>query len=178
MDDIFPSRKQIIENLKNKEMLSGYQESIINQIKEVDVEKVDFSKGDFKPRTKIAEKQKVYIWIRLYLKEEDTKTKPNDPVKITYTNGEELDTTFICYSKKGIQHDSNEIVNYDTEDDRKVLCLMVDLDRINTNSDDIPFIRTMFKTGRYYEYQLIRRDEFKFLNTKTNEIYEYYDVEF
>ena len=177
MDNTFPSRKQIVED-RYAQVASRYQDNLVSQIKEVDVSKIDFTQGDFKPRIKVAEKQKVHIWIRLYLKEEDATTNPGDTVKIKYNESEELETTFICYSKKGIEHDSNEIVNYDTEDDKKVMCLMVDLDKINYNSEGIPFIRSMFKSGRYYEFQLVKRGDFQFINTRDSKSYEYYDVDF
>lgn len=170
----FPSRSELN---KKREMVS-YQESLINDIKSVDVEKIDFSKGDFRPRMKVAEKQKVYFWIRLFLSEERN-IKPDDTVKIRYTvSGEELETKFICYSKKGIDKDSqDEIVNYDTEDDRKVLCLMIDSDRINYNSEDIPVIRSLFKTSRFFDFQLMKREELLFLDSKGFPL-DYFDVSF
>lgn len=179
MDNPFPSRKEILESRSNIK-LPSYQQSIVDEIKSIDVDKVDFTNGDFKPRTKIVEKQRVFIWIRLYLKEENTDIKPNDEVKIRYIHtGEELETTFICYSKRGLDKDSDgNIVNYNTEDDKKVLCLMVDSDRIGPNSDDIPFIRTLFKGGKYYEFQLLKRDELQFINTSNNQLLDYFDFSF
>lgn len=174
MHNTFPSRQEIL-NKKN-----SYQESIINDIKSIDLDKVDFSNGDFKPRSKIIEKQKVYFWIRLYLKNEDVICKPEDIITIKHTpTNEELEVKFICYSKKNIHKDQNqELVNYDTEDDRKVLCLMVDSERITKNSDDIPFIRTLFKISQYYEYNLLKRDELLFINKSSNISLDYYDVTF
>jgi hypothetical protein len=178
MDNIFPSRKEILENSK-KTKLAQYQESIVDSIKQIEVEKIDFSKGDFKPRTKIAEKQKIFIWIRLYLKNE-AKLNPEDIIQIKYIHsGETLDTKFICYAKKGLDKDNqDQIVNYNTEDDKKILCLMVDSDKINHDSNDIPFIRTLFKTSRYYDHQLLKREELLFTNLSNGEVYEYYDVDF
>jgi hypothetical protein len=71
---------------------------------------------------------------------------PNDTIRITYLNsGEFLDTKFICYQKKGTERDMEQnIINYNTEDDEKVLCLMVDSDKINYDNADIPFIKTLF----------------------------------
>jgi hypothetical protein len=54
---------------------------------------------------------------------------------------------------------------------------MVDENYVNL-SDDIPFIRTLFKTGRHYEYQLVKRNELLFRNNRTSEILEYYDCDF
>lgn len=179
MNDIFPDRKQVIENDRKEKQLS-YQDAIVNEIRDVDVNKIDFSKSDFKPRSQIIEKQRVFFWIRLYLKDENISVKPDDTISIKYIpSGEQLDTKFICYAKSGLNKDtSGEIVNYDSEDDKKVLCLMVDTDRINKDSDNIPFIRTLFKTSGFYEFQLLRRDELIFVNASNDEILEYFDVNF
>ena len=72
----------------------------------------------------------------------------------------------------------NQVTNYSGEDDKKVLCLMVDSDRINKNSQDIPFIRTLFKIGRYYEYQLMKRDDLNFIDSKSGDILDFFDVDF
>ncbi len=174
MSDTFPSRKDILDK-----KISDYQSSLIDEIKAIDIEKLDFTKGDFKPRTQITEKQKVFIWIRLFLKEEDKKCKPEDTIKIKYVeSGEELETKFICYGKSGLQRDEQGVINYDGEDDRKVLCLMVDSERINgVDSKNIPYIRTLFKTGRYFEFQLSKRDELTFTNMRTKENIEYFDID-
>ena len=176
--DTFPSRKQVIAD-HNKDISMRYQESLIDEIKSVDVDKIDFLNSDFKPRLKITEKQKVFFWIRVFLKDEDSASNPDDTVTIKYVgSGESLETKFICYGKKGLDRDNkDEITNYNTEDDKKVLCLMVDSDRVNYNNDDIPYIRTLFKTGRFYEYQLSKRDDLIFMRPDGS-IYNYYDVDF
>ena len=64
MEQEFPSRKSLRKS---------YRSSIVSSVKEIDVSDVDYSaytEDDFKPRNQIVEKQKVYFWIRLYLKEE------------------------------------------------------------------------------------------------------------
>ena len=105
---------------------------------------------------------------------------PEDIIQIKYIHsGETLDTKFICYAKKSLDKDNqDQIVNYNTEDDKKNLCLMVDSDKINHDSNDIPFIRTLFKTSRYYDHQLLKREELLFTNLSNGEVYEYYDVDF
>lgn len=169
----FPSRKQIVDE-KNLD----YRSKIINDIKSIDTDKIDFLNSDFKPRKTIVEKQKIFLWIRLYTKEE-VSIDPNDSIKIEYLpSGEHLECSFICYSKKGIEKNFNDqITNYNTEDDKKCLCLMVDIDKIN-NNDKIPFIRTLFKSGNHFEYQLLRREELIFTNQTKKTTIEYFDVEF
>jgi hypothetical protein len=54
---------------------------------------------------------------------------------------------------------------------------MVDEKTVNF-SKEIPFIRTLFKTGRHFEYQLVRRDELQFIIDKNNIILDYYDTSF
>lgn len=156
--------------------VSGFYDSLIEQIKSIDT--TDLSdKVSKKAVTKIIEEQKVYFWIRLYLKEEISDITEGDNFEISY-NDERLNIKFICFGKKNSVRDhEGELTNYDSENDNKILCLMVDENEINTN-DSIPFIRTLFKTSRFYEYQLIRRDDLKFKNTRTEEIMDYIDCDF
>lgn len=172
----FPDRNELKKNIPN---LQKYQEDILEKVKELDVTKIT-DDGDFKPRTQIIEKQKVYFWIRVYLREEDQILDPNDTINIKYVHtGEYLETKFICYNKSVLTQDADpNVVNYNPEDDKKVLCLMVDSERINNNSDDIPFIRTLFKIGRYYDYQLLKRDELEFIVEKNGQSLDYFDVDF
>jgi hypothetical protein len=129
--------------------------------------------------SKIIEEQKIYFWIRLYLSEEDLNIQVGDDITISYEpSGEELVTKFICYGKSGLERDHNdEVINYNPEDDKKILCLMVDENHVNY-SQEIPFIRTLFKTGRHYEYQLMRRDELIFINKRNGIILDYFDCDF
>lgn len=172
--DPFADRSQLLNSKP-----SSYQEKLIEQIKEIDTTNLQ-DKGDFKPRAEIVEKQKVFFWIRLYLKSEIKNLKPNDDILIKYLpSGEVLETKFICYNKKTLTQDYDpNVVNYDPEDDTKALCLMVDSDRINKESEDIPFIRTLFKIGNFYDYQLLKREELEFVLSKNNSVLDYYDVDF
>ena len=55
---------------------------------------------------------------------------------------------------------------------------MVDEERINYESDDIPFLRKLFRISRHYEYELVRRSELTLTNKRTEEQIDYYDIEF
>lgn len=177
MDNVFPSRKEILENQKKQS--SDYQQRLINDIRSVDVEKVDFSNGNFKPRAQIVESQKVYAWIRVFLKEE-IKIDTEDSIRMEYLpSGEYIDMQFVCFAKKGLSKDiDGEIVNYNNEDDKKILCIMVDLDKINNHNSDIPFIKTLFRMSNHFEFQLLRTEELKFTNTTKNTDIDFYDTEF
>jgi hypothetical protein len=122
--------------------------------------------------------EKVYFWTRVYLKDEDPGVKIGDTIWIEYTpSGERLETKFITYGKKGLERDHDgEVTNYNPEDDKKILCLIIEEKTIN-ESDDIPFIRTLFKLGRHYEFQVLRRTELIFIK-EDGEILDYYDSEF
>jgi hypothetical protein len=48
---------------------------------------------------------------------------------------------------------------------------------VNFN-DDIPFIRTLFKTGYHYEYQLVKRDDLQFILDKNGMILDYFECDF
>lgn len=155
----------------------GYLERLVEQVKEIDTEDLsdEVEEGS---STKVLEEQKIYFWIRLYLNDENPNVEIGDNVTIQWTpSGEELQTKFAAYGKKGLEKDhEDEVTNYNPEDDKRCLCLMIDVKQVNFN-DDIPFIRTLFKTGYHYEYQLVKRDELIFV-TDNGMILEYYDCDF
>ena len=155
-----------------------YREQLLEQIKSIDSETLS-NEIEIVATSTIVEEQKIYFWIRLYLSEEDPNIEVGDDIVLEWTpTGEKLDTKFIAYGKSGLEKDhQGEVVNYNPEDDKKVLCLMIDEKMVNFN-ENIPFIRTLFKTGRHYEYQLVRRDELIFVNKKNGHILDYYDCDF
>jgi hypothetical protein len=156
----------------------GRYDNLVEKIKTIDTEVVKDWDSNTDPAMKIVEEQKVYIWIRLFLKEESN-VEIGDNIFMTYTpSGEKLETKFICYGKTdmGKNHD-DEIINYNPDDDKKVLCLMVDQEKINKGTD-IPFIRTLFKISIHYQYQLLKRDELIFVNSRTGETLDYFDCDY
>jgi hypothetical protein len=158
----------------------GRYDNLVEQIKTIDTEEVKDWDKNTDPDMKVIEEQKVYIWIRLYLKEE-CDVQEGDDIFMTYKpSGEKLETKFICYDKTSLSKDHDDlekITNFNPEDDKKVLCLMVNQEHVNKNTD-IPFIRTLFKSGNHYEYQLVKRDELIFINSRTNEILDYFDCDY
>jgi hypothetical protein len=170
-DNVFPDRKELAKR-------RSYRDNIIETAKNIDVEKIDYKNVDFGPQNQIIEQQKVYFWIRIYLKEE-MDVQPNTDITLTYTpENESLQTKFICYAKKGHEKDKQQdVVNYNSEDDKRILCLMVDADRIDKHSDDIPFIRTLFKITRWYQPQILRLSEIKITDSNDRD-FEFYDIEF
>lgn len=168
---------------------TDYREQLLESIRNIDTDVLSDDVEET-PTLNIVEEQKVYFWIRLYLKEEDLNLEIGDDIVITYNpNGsvgneilsdhlEELPTKFVCFGKKGLDKDhDNEVVNYSNEDDSKILCLIVD-ERVVNFGEGINFIRTLFKTGRHYEYQLVRRDELLFVNKRNGIVLDYYDCDF
>ena len=156
----------------------SYLDSIVEQIKTIDTTDLSDNVSDDAVQ-KIVEEQKTYFWIRLFIKDEQPNIEIGDDVIINYTpSGEKLTTKFICYGKQGLDKDNGELVtHYNTEDDKKVLCLMID-EKIVNYSEEITFIRTLFRTGRHFEYQLVKRDELQFIIDKNNIILDYYDTSF
>jgi len=154
-----------------------YREQLIESIKNLDIDGVSDEVGD--PISDIIEEQKVYFWIRLYINDELNDILQGDDITIKWTpSGEELTTKFICFGKNGLERDhDDQVTNWNPEDDKKILCLMVDEKVINL-SDEIPFIRTLFKTGRHYEYQLVKREELIFVNKRNSMILDYFDCDF
>lgn len=150
---------------------------IINNLRSVDIDLIN--NWDISTKSEVIEKQKTFFWVRLYLREENTELKIGDEIIIKYSlSGEELNTKFVYYDKNvlNLDHD-NEIINYVGDDNKKVLCLLVDESNINYN-DNIPFLRKLFKNSIHYEYQLMKRDELIFINKRTEEILDYYDCDF
>lgn len=162
--------------------MSKHLDNLIDQIKVIEIDNKASKKWKLEdrdnPTTKVIEEQKIYSWIRVYLREEDVNIKIGDDISIKYTvSGEILKVKFICYGKEGNTRDyAEQLVNYNSKDDKKVLCFMVDTKVINL-SKDIPFIRTMFKTGFHYEYQLVKRDQLIFLNDRTSTVLDYFDID-
>ena len=155
----------------------GRYDNLVEQIKTIDTEVVKDWNKNTDPDMKILEEQKVYIWIRLYLKEESD-VEIGDDIFMTYTpSGEKLETKFICFGKEGMEKDNDGLVNWNSEENKKVLCLMVDQDKINKGTD-IPFIRTLFKSSIHYQYQLMRREELLFINNRTGETLDYFDCDY
>lgn len=156
----------------------NYISNLIEEIKKIDTDKLS-DNVDQSLKTQIIEKQKVYFWIRLYMNDIDSSIKIGDDITIKWLpTGEELVVKFISYGKKGLEKDHiNQIINYNLEDDQKILSLMVDNEMVNYNSD-IPFIRTLFKISYHYEYQLIKRTDLLFIHKDSGKEISYYDVDF
>ena len=156
----------------------GRYDNLVEQIKTIDTEVVKDWDKNTDPAMKIVEEQKVYIWIRLYLKEESN-VQVGDDVIMTYKpSGEKLSTIFVCYGKTDLGKDHEaEMINYNPEDDKKILCLMVNQDTINKGVD-IPFIKTLFKTSIHYQEQLMKRSDLLFINSRTNQTLDYFDCDY
>jgi hypothetical protein len=177
----FPSRKSILENNKTPELdSSGYIQKIVEDAQKIDLDKIDFSnEGNFKPRSKIVEKQKEYFWIRIYL-EHEANLKQEDKIIIKdLLYDEELEVEFMFWGKKYKKgSDGRELTEFDPEDDKKCAVLMVDSIRVNTASDDIPYIRTLFPLSRWFRPNYIKREDLQFIPKKTGIPLEYYSVDF
>jgi len=161
----------------NVDCTQSLYEFVQEQLKDVDTTELsdDISQD---PEVEITP-EKVYFWTRVYMKEENPNVEIGDEITIKYLpSGEELKTQLITYGKSGLErnHD-DELINFNPEDDKKVLCLMIDEKTIN-ESDNIPFIRTLFKLGHHYEYNVMRREELIFTNDKNGIIIDWFDCDF
>jgi hypothetical protein len=157
---------------------SNYLDNIVELIRTIDTTELTDS-VDQNVVSKVTEEQKVYFWIRLYLKDDNINAEIGDDISINWKlSGEKLITKFICYGKTGLSKDhQDEMTNYNPEDDKKCLCLMIDSKMVNFNND-IPFIRTLFKTGYHYEYQLVKREDLQFIIDKNGMILDYFECDF
>lgn len=155
----------------------GIYDDLIEKIRGIDTDKLSYNTADDVSVREI-EKQRVYLWIRILLKEMLTDIKTGDDFEICYLlSGEKINTKFIAFGKKNLNRDlDNGIINYDPEDDERILCLMVDESDLESN--EIPFIRSLFKTSKYFEYQVYRRVDLQFKNLRTNQVCDYLDADF
>ena len=97
------SRKQVLSK-------RNYKDDIIDSVKELDIENINFStKKERDTTVRVIESQKTFFWIRLYLKESYDFLNANDDITIKYTNnGENLSIKYICYAKQGLDKDKEE----------------------------------------------------------------------
>jgi hypothetical protein len=167
----FPERRNITKT-------AAHLEPIIEQAKKINLDKVKFDGEDFQPHSKVIQKQKVYFWIRVYLKEE-IDILPETKVDMVYLDGvEKIETIFIYFGKKGLERDQDgQIVNFNPEDDKRVLCLMVDSDRVDVNNSDIPYMKTIFKLGKYFKPDYMKLSEFTFVIDGDKQV-EFFDIDF
>ena len=180
----FPPRRKLnlMKNETAKSVDVNY-DYLVEQARSLNLDDVDFNSAVYDTVNTKIDKQKVYFWIRVYLSEE-AKIEAGDDIEIKYMqSGETLLTKFICFSKKGgnvVDYVDGEpvIANYNTEDDTKCLCLMVDEERINSDSEDIPIIRKLFRIGRHYDHVLLQRTDLVLTNLSNKEKLDYYDIEF
>ena len=157
---------------------NNYLDNIVELIRTIDTTELTDS-VDQNVVSKVTEEQKVYFWIRLYLKDDNINAEIGDDISINWKKScEKLITKFICYGKTGLSKDhQDEMTNYNPEDDKKCLCLMIDSKMVNFNND-VPFIRTLFKTGYHYEYQLVKREDLQFIIDKNGMILDYFECDF
>jgi hypothetical protein len=158
----------------------NYLEKILSEIREIDSNNIsNITQQDTNVDVKVIEEQKVYSWIRVYLRDENPNIEIGDDIRITYKpSGEYLDAKFICYNKKGMDKDvANQIANYNPEDDKKAICLMVDEAIIN-KSETIPFLRTLFSCSRYYDEVVYRITDVELSVESKSVVLDYYTISF
>jgi hypothetical protein len=156
----------------------NYLEKIIEDIKVIETDSLS-NKVDRDIKVDITEEQKVYYWIRVFLKDENPNIEIGDDIIFTYEpSGETITTKFICYNKKGLDKDIvDQIKNYNPEDDKKTLCLMVDEKLVN-DKNDIPFIRTLFTFSKHYQEVVYRRTDLVLTTKDKDIILDYFDITF
>jgi hypothetical protein len=134
---------------------------------------------DREVNTTTIEKQATYIWIRIYLKnEQDIEIGSKINMKYLPT-GETLETTFGAFNKKNLNKDfDDEVIGYESEDDKTCLCLMINLEWVNNPNNNIRFIRSLFKDGRFFDSNnlLLREDEVSFILDGYGEL-DYYSMQ-
>ena len=129
---------------------------------------------------KTIEESKVYTWTRLYIRDE-VDIKSGEHIRIKHTPTKEyIDLEFSSFEKKGFNRNENGeiIINYESEEDKKILCLLVDMSFINKSDNNIPFLRSIFRGSDYYEEHVIRMMDFKFTHLEKETELDCYSVKF
>jgi hypothetical protein len=174
-----PENRKDITNI-NTNYRKGLAEQLNNMISNISDE--ELKNMDDETRTEISTitEQKEYFWIRIFLKEEDDKLENGDEMKIKYVpTNEELEMSFGSYEKKGMNRNfDDEVTNYTNETDNKILCCMIDVDRVNKHSEDIPNLRTFFRNSRYYENNLFHKKDIKIVCEDKELEFEYASISF
>jgi hypothetical protein len=126
--------------------------------------------NDFKENIelKILEEQLEYYWIRLYTNEEYD-LKPGTIIEMSHLpTGEKLDLMFTNYDKVGkTGTQAEELEEYEAEEDKKVLCLLVNITELH-KADDADYVRTLFRKSRFYEERLLKRKDLVFSTQHKN----------
>ena len=152
-------------------------DAIADAIREIDTDTLVAPLDENITEVNITKQQKIYQWVRVFLKEETSDTKIGDVLELVWTpTGESMKLEFNTYGKKGLEIDKiGEIAAYEKEDDKKVLILMVDQEIML--SEETPFIRTMFVNSPYYQFNVWRRSDLRLQNSAGVNI-EYIDINF
>ena len=155
-----------------------YREALINDIKNIDLEETKTVVNKTKPKIKVIEESITYFWIRVFVTENSVNIEEGEDIDIIWNqSGESLRTKFVAWGKKGSHKNQgdNDVVDFNPENDKGILCLMINEKTVNY-SNDIPFIRTLFKQGRHYEDQVFKRSDLILKKVSDNSIIEYYDL--
>ncbi len=176
----FPKRKDLIKEKLTTSDNSDIYDEIVEKIKSIDINKIEFKDGKRKIVSDVIEKQREFLWLRVFLKEELNNINVGDEFTLRYEldNGdvENMTLEFISYGKNILNIDSdydNVISNYDNEFNNKKLIFMVDKDKLISKLN----IRKIFKNTVYCEDVLIKRDSLLLLDNNESSI-EYIDMEF
>lgn len=174
----FPKRNELKDSIQTTNN-DDYQVGLVDQLNSFLTDS-DPSKWVDEPDVKIKQllEQKEFFWVRLYLNEEDSKLEKGDKIIMTHTpTNEKIDMIFGSYEKEGLNRDNGDsVIGYVSDDDKKILCCMVDVARVNKNSEDIPTLRTFFRNSRYYTENLFLKTDI--IIESESEKYEYSSISF
>lgn len=182
MSDL-PRNYNDFKNQDNQDNQESRYVDIIEQLKKVDTSKMpddgDIDEDNRGFDLKIT-KGKEYSWSRVFTKEDVDGLERGDDITFTYVpTGETLTVPFGSYDKVGLANSKDEdVTNYVSDDDKKVLCLLIDIDKINNNSSDIPNIRKNFRFSRHYYEDLFLKTDLVLTIDKTGEKIDYFRISF
>ena len=90
----------------------NYLDRLVEEIKSISTQEISDSPENESPNVRVLEPQRVFYWIRIYLKEEIDLVE-GDYFKMEYLpSGENMTIKFITYCKKNIHKDQgDQIIN-------------------------------------------------------------------
>lgn len=151
--------------------------AVIEQVKAIeDPSKLDYS-NEYVGAT-IIERQKTFSWVRLYLNNECEDLKSGDVITIHHKyHNETIESFFSFYDKvNNTNKEEDNIKSYIGEDDKKVLCLMVEVEELERSNKT--YMKTIIRGSKFFSPDIIRNSDIEITNTRTGQVFDFYMVSF
>lgn len=175
---MFKPRKEIQREKKIKGIVGT--DEILNKLKNVNLNDISFGEDeeDYDILNQIVDKQLVFTWSRLLINEEIEDLQIGDEIIMSYKYSDlTLELKFGAFAKVTEVSSTEEgVTEYITEDDKRVLCLMVNEEYLKDAKYST--ISRLFKRSKFFEYLTIQKGDLVFKNKRTNEPIDFYSFSY